>query len=92
MGVGLPEDLVASVERGMDMFDCVIPTRYAREGTLFTWDGKMRIKDKRYRKDRTQSIPRVAAQHVRADSRARTSGTWRSPMRACTKRSRRCTI
>lgn len=52
MGVGLPEDLVASVERGMDIFDCVIPTRYAREGTLFTWDGKMRIKDKRYRKDR----------------------------------------
>ena len=52
MGVGLPEDLVASVERGMDMFDCIIPTRYAREGTVFTWDGKMRIKDKRYRKDR----------------------------------------
>ena len=52
MGVGLPEDLVASVERGMDMFDCVIPTRYAREGTVFTWDGKMRIQDKKFRKDR----------------------------------------
>ncbi len=52
MGVGLPEDLVASVERGMDMFDCVIPTRYAREGTVFTWQGKMRIKDKKWRKDR----------------------------------------
>jgi len=52
MGVGLPEDLVASVMRGMDIFDCVIPTRYGREGTVFTWDGKMRIKDKRYRKDR----------------------------------------
>ena len=52
MGVGLPEDLVASVQRGIDMFDCVIPTRYAREGTVFTWSGKMRIKDKRYRKDR----------------------------------------
>jgi len=52
MGVGLPEDLVASVECGMDIHDCVIPTRYAREGTLFTWDGKMRIQDKKFRKDR----------------------------------------
>jgi len=52
MGVGLPEDLVASVEHGMDMHDCVIPTRYAREGTVFTWDGKMRLADKRFRKDR----------------------------------------
>jgi queuine tRNA-ribosyltransferase len=52
MGVGLPEDLVASVEQGMDIHDCVIPTRYAREGTVFTWDGKMRIQDKKYRKDR----------------------------------------
>jgi len=52
MGVGLPEDLVASVARGMDIHDCVIPTRYAREGTVFAWGGKLRIKDKRYRKDR----------------------------------------
>lgn len=52
MGVGLPEDIVAAVERGMDIFDCVIPTRYAREGTVFTWNGKLRIKDKKFRKDR----------------------------------------
>ena len=52
MGVGLPEDLVASVDAGMDIHDCVIPTRYAREGTVFTWDGKMRIQDKKFRKDR----------------------------------------
>jgi queuine tRNA-ribosyltransferase len=52
MGVGLPEDLVASVEAGMDIHDCVIPTRYAREGTVFTWEGKMRIGDKTFRKDR----------------------------------------
>ncbi|MCA9109953.1 MAG: tRNA guanosine(34) transglycosylase Tgt [Planctomycetaceae bacterium] len=52
MGVGLPEDLVASVRCGMDIHDCVIPTRYAREGTVFTWDGKMRLGDKRFRKDR----------------------------------------
>jgi queuine tRNA-ribosyltransferase len=52
MGVGLPEDIVASVAAGMDIHDCVIPTRYAREGTLFTWQGKMRVQDKKYRKDR----------------------------------------
>jgi len=52
MGVGLPEDILASVERGMDMFDCVIPTRYGRGGTLFTRTGRIRVTDKRYRKDR----------------------------------------
>ena len=52
MGVGLPEDLVASVRAGMDIHDCIIPTRYAREGTVFNWDGKMRLQDKRFRKDR----------------------------------------
>ncbi len=52
MGVGRPEDLFLAVERGMDMFDCVIPTRYARGGTLFTRVGRIRIGDKRYRKDR----------------------------------------
>ena len=52
MGVGLPEDIVASVAAGMDIHDCVIPTRYAREGTLFTWQGKMRVQDKKFRKDR----------------------------------------
>ena len=52
MGVGLPEDILVSVERGIDMFDCVIPTRYARGGTLFTRTGRIRVTDKRYRKDR----------------------------------------
>ena len=51
MGVGLPEDILESIERGMDMFDCVIPTRYARGGTLFTRTGKIRVMDKKYRKD-----------------------------------------
>jgi queuine tRNA-ribosyltransferase len=52
MGVGLPEDILAGVERGIDMFDCVIPTRYARQGTLFTRMGKLRIMDKNFRKDK----------------------------------------
>lgn len=51
MGVGLPEDIVESVERGIDIFDCVIPTRYGRGGTLFTVRGKIRIEHNRYRRD-----------------------------------------
>jgi len=52
MGVGMPEDLLEAVRGGMDMFDCVIPTRFARLGTLFTRTGKLRIKDKTYQKDK----------------------------------------
>ena len=52
MGVGLPEDILVAVGLGIDMFDCVIPTRYARGGTLFTRTGKLRITDRRYRRDR----------------------------------------
>jgi queuine tRNA-ribosyltransferase len=48
MGVGTPEDLVENVERGVDMFDCVMPTRNARNGTLFTSFGKVNIKSARY--------------------------------------------
>jgi tRNA-guanine family transglycosylase len=51
MGVGTPEDLVEGVARGVDIFDCVMPTRNARNGTLFTSEGKMHIKNARYTKD-----------------------------------------
>lgn len=51
MGVGLPEDILEGVERGIDMFDCVIPTRYARSATLFTTRGKLRLTGRRYRRD-----------------------------------------
>ncbi|MDT8440404.1 MAG: tRNA guanosine(34) transglycosylase Tgt [Desulfuromonadales bacterium] len=51
MGVGLPEDILESIERGMDMFDCVIPTRYARSATLFTRRGRIRLTNRRYRRD-----------------------------------------
>jgi queuine tRNA-ribosyltransferase len=51
MGVGTPLDLVRCVGHGFDMFDCVLPTRNARNGTLFTSQGKVRIKNKRYKKD-----------------------------------------
>jgi len=51
MGVGTPEDLVENVERGVDMFDCVMPTRNARNGTLFTSFGKMNIKGAKFKLD-----------------------------------------
>jgi queuine tRNA-ribosyltransferase len=52
MGVGLPEDLVAAMGFGIDMFDCVIPTRYARSATVFTSRGRLRLTNRRYRRDR----------------------------------------
>lgn len=51
MGVGTPLDLLFCVKQGMDMFDCVLPTRNARNGTLFTSVGKVRIKNATYRHD-----------------------------------------
>lgn len=52
MGVGTPEDLVAGVENGVDMFDCVMPTRNARNGWLFTRFGDIKIKNARYKEDK----------------------------------------
>ena len=51
MGVGTPSDIVRAVLRGVDMFDCVMPTRNARNGTLFVADGLVRIRNARYRDD-----------------------------------------
>jgi len=51
MGVGAPEDIVEAVERGIDMFDCVMPTRNARNASLFTWNGKINIRNAKYKTD-----------------------------------------
>ena len=51
MGVGTPEDIVFAVSHGIDMFDCVMPTRNARHGLLFTWSGDLRIKNARFKSD-----------------------------------------
>jgi queuine tRNA-ribosyltransferase len=51
MGVGKPEDIVEAVARGIDMFDCVMPTRNARNGHYFTRQGQVRIRNARYEKD-----------------------------------------
>src|SRR5437773_203779 len=51
MGVGFPEDLVAAVERGVDLFDCVAPTRNGRNGSAFTPDGPVNIRNAEHRED-----------------------------------------
>jgi queuine tRNA-ribosyltransferase len=51
MGLGHPEDLVLAVERGVDLFDCVVPTRHGRHAVLFTREGRVSLKNARYRED-----------------------------------------
>ena len=51
MGVGLPQDIIRAVGSGIDMFDCVVPTRNARNGQLFTWDGPIQIRHAAHIKD-----------------------------------------
>ncbi len=51
MGVGTPADILGAVKRGVDMFDCVLPTRSGRTGLAFTWQGKINIKNNKYKKD-----------------------------------------
>ena len=58
LGVGTPEDIVEAVRRGIDMFDCVMPTRNARNGHLFTHEGVVRIRNARYEQDTGPLDPR----------------------------------
>ena len=51
MGVGTPTDILGSVKRGIDMFDCVLPTRSGRTGLAFTWQGRINIKNNKYKLD-----------------------------------------
>ncbi len=53
MGVGTPSDILGAVKRGVDMFDCVIPTRSGRTGLAFTWEGRLNLRNAKYKKDDT---------------------------------------
>jgi queuine tRNA-ribosyltransferase len=70
MGVGMPEDLVEGVARGVDLFDCVVPTRHGRTGWLFTAQGRIVIKQAKYARDEKPVDPscgcRVCAKYSRA--------------------------
>jgi queuine tRNA-ribosyltransferase len=70
MGTGTPEDLVESVARGVDMFDCVLPTRNARNGQLFTSEGRINIKNAQYAEDDRPPDPGCRCYTCRTCSRA----------------------
>jgi queuine tRNA-ribosyltransferase len=70
MGVGTPADLVKAVARGLDMFDCVIPTRHARNGQLFTSEGALNIRNSRFQADTGPIDPRCNCYACRHYSRA----------------------
>ena len=70
MGVGTPEDLLDGVAAGVDMFDCVMPTRNARNGSLFTSSGKVAIKNAKYASDELPLDPDCACMTCRTVSRA----------------------
>ena len=53
MGVGTPSDILGAVHEGIDMFDCVLPTRSGRTGLAFTWEGKLNLKNAKYQYDKT---------------------------------------
>ena len=57
MGVGTPSDILGAVKRGVDMFDCVLPTRSGRTGLAFTWQGRINIKNNKYQTDNTPLDP-----------------------------------
>jgi queuine tRNA-ribosyltransferase len=70
MGVGTPEDIIEAVARGVDMFDCVLPTRNARNGQLFTRHGRLSIRNARFRDDPRPPDPECACPTCRTASRA----------------------
>ena len=70
MGAGTPQDLVECVARGIDMFDCVMPTRHARNGQLFTSQGRLNIKNARYADDLSPLDPECGCYTCRRHSRA----------------------
>jgi queuine tRNA-ribosyltransferase len=70
MGVGTPLDIVEAVSRGIDLFDCVMPTRNARNGQLFTSEGRLSIKNARYADDEGPADPACGCYTCRTHSRA----------------------
>ena len=70
MGVGKPDDLVGAVERGVDMFDCVLPTRSGRNGQGFTWDGPVNLRNARHAEDTGPLDPRCPCPTCTSYSRA----------------------
>ena len=70
MGVGKPDDLVGAVERGVDMFDCVLPSRSGRNGQAFTWNGALNLRNARFAEDQEPLDPRCPCDTCGTYSRA----------------------
>ncbi len=70
MGVGTPEDLIESVARGIDMFDCVLPTRNGRHGLAFTWAGRVNLRNAKHAEDLSPLDPESSCPAARDYSRA----------------------
>ncbi len=70
MGVGTPLDLILMIDAGVDMFDCVMPTRTARNGTLFTWKGKVHIKRQEFKNDPSPLDPECGCYTCKTYSKA----------------------
>ena len=70
MGVGTPEDLIEAVRRGVDMFDCVLPTRNGRHGLAFTWNGRVNLRNAKHAEDLAPLDPESTCPAARDYSRA----------------------
>ncbi|MFI3301044.1 MAG: tRNA guanosine(34) transglycosylase Tgt [Candidatus Gastranaerophilales bacterium] len=77
MGVGTPEDLLDGIKRGVDMFDCVLPTRNARHGSFFTYNGKKNIKNKEFEEDAGPLVEGCDCYACKNHSRAYIRHLWR---------------
>ena len=82
MGMGTPEDLVEAVAAGIDMFDCVLPTRNARNGWLFTRYGDVKIRNARYRDDTRAARRALRLLHLPQFHAAPTCTTCSRPTRS----------
>ena len=69
MGVGTPSDILGAVKLGIDMFDCVLPTRSGRTGLAFTWDGRLNLRNSKYKKDNTPISKSMKIRNLNAYSK-----------------------
>ena len=70
MGVGTPSDILGAVKSGIDMFDCVMPTRSGRTGLAFTWEGKVNLRNSKYQKDKSPLDTNVSVRNLNMYSKS----------------------
>ena len=70
MGAGTPSDILGAVKNGVDMFDCVLPTRSGRTGLAFTWDGRLNLRNSKYKKDDTPICKSTKIRNINAYSKS----------------------